>query len=578
MQNEKEQQQTDNTTQSNQDTLAGSSPPDSDRPKEASSSLGTETMVTPGQTSPPASNGTSPVAKKNKRKLVIVLVVLALLLVGGLVAWMTLANRDSSTNSGNNLTIEPIETLTVGTTQGPASVFFPDEGVVGVQVLLDRQVYEGLVGFENSKPVPLLAESWTNPDQTTWVFKLKPNVAFHTGKILTAKDVKASFDKLKTYDYWSSFVSTIKSIEVTGDLEVTIKTSKPDALLLNRLTQAYISDLEANKPGNDGTGAYVLDSAAVNNEESTTLVAFDNYHGDLAKTRKLNVSIFKSDKDVAQALEDGKVDIAEVRDNSETNQQLVSAGFVSTPHEAPGIFGLYMNQVRNDETIVKNKVFRTAIAQALDRQDLVNELGTNNVVSTQIIPKSLPGYDASISWPEFNLEAAKKSLKESGYNNEPIEFVFLKELQDDAPILIKQLRALGLNVVEKGYEPDNAGQAVADLQAGKFDLFSAAYTSDILDTRDILGGMLHSVEASWPGIEDTDFNNLLAESDEEFDPVKRIAILQEAHRHVLDTMAWVPLRNSAYVVHHKPDIGLSTDYSSSGSVGAYYRKVGRIVN
>ena len=44
---------------------------------------------------------------------------------------------------------------------------------------------------------PLLAESWApNEDGTVWTFKLRQNVKFHNGKVMTADDVVATFDRL----------------------------------------------------------------------------------------------------------------------------------------------------------------------------------------------------------------------------------------------------------------------------------------------------------------------------------------------------------------------------------------------
>lgn len=44
-----------------------------------------------------------------------------------------------------------------------------------------QQALETLVVMREGKPEPLLAESWTNPDPRTWVFKLRPDVKFSDG-------------------------------------------------------------------------------------------------------------------------------------------------------------------------------------------------------------------------------------------------------------------------------------------------------------------------------------------------------------------------------------------------------------
>src|SRR5881628_2455785 len=42
-----------------------------------------------------------------------------------------------------------------------------------------------------------VAESWTvSPDRRTYTFKIRPGVKFHDGSVLTARDVKASYDHI----------------------------------------------------------------------------------------------------------------------------------------------------------------------------------------------------------------------------------------------------------------------------------------------------------------------------------------------------------------------------------------------
>jgi peptide/nickel transport system substrate-binding protein len=60
-----------------------------------------------------------------------------------------------------------------------------------------KHVIEPLIEWSWSKKqiVPILAESWSNPDHNTWVFKLKKGIKFHDGSDFTSADVVHSYSK-----------------------------------------------------------------------------------------------------------------------------------------------------------------------------------------------------------------------------------------------------------------------------------------------------------------------------------------------------------------------------------------------
>ena len=68
--------------------------------------------------------------------------------------------------------------------------------VADIQLL--EQVYEHLtyIGASN-RPVPDLAKSWESTDGRTWTFALREGARFSSGKLVTASDVVASFNRLR---------------------------------------------------------------------------------------------------------------------------------------------------------------------------------------------------------------------------------------------------------------------------------------------------------------------------------------------------------------------------------------------
>lgn len=127
-------------------------------------------------------------------------------------------------------------------------------------------VYDPLfiLSKNNFKPIPHLAESWENPDDTTWIFHLRKGVLFHDGNAvfpkgtkreMTADDVVYSIERFRKVS--TAFVlGDIASVKAQDKYTVVIKTKRPEPFLVNdpnRLARVVIMPHEAvEKLGEDG--------------------------------------------------------------------------------------------------------------------------------------------------------------------------------------------------------------------------------------------------------------------------------------------------------------------------------------
>ncbi|KKR24194.1 MAG: family 5 extracellular solute-binding protein, peptide/nickel transport system substrate-binding protein, partial [Candidatus Peregrinibacteria bacterium GW2011_GWE2_39_6] len=121
--------------------------------------------------------------------------------------------------------------------------------------------YEALVSFDrNFKIRPALALSWGMINDTTWQFKLRPDLTFHDQSSFEASDVIASFKRAKSnpLSETQNLVTSIKEVKAVDDLTILIITKNPDPILLNKLTAIYI--IPAESPDHletpIGTGPY----------------------------------------------------------------------------------------------------------------------------------------------------------------------------------------------------------------------------------------------------------------------------------------------------------------------------------
>jgi ABC-type transport system substrate-binding protein len=115
--------------------------------------------------------------------------------------------------------------------------------------------------WSKKRIVPLLAESWSNPDNHTWLFKLKKGVKFHDGSEFTSADVVHSFTRIqKDVDSkQASSIAHIDGMEAVDPYTVRLHTKTPDAALPFRLAQRFIT----NKAAYDRLGAAKADRLAL---------------------------------------------------------------------------------------------------------------------------------------------------------------------------------------------------------------------------------------------------------------------------------------------------------------------------
>jgi peptide/nickel transport system substrate-binding protein len=115
-------------------------------------------------------------------------------------------------------------------------------GTLTFQVV--KSFYDTLVEPDvTGKIVPALAESWTvTPDGLVWTFKLRQGVVFHNGQAFTSKDVKATFDRIKSEAFASpkrNEFAPIKTVTTPDAKTVVFTLGAPYAPLLASLASGW---------------------------------------------------------------------------------------------------------------------------------------------------------------------------------------------------------------------------------------------------------------------------------------------------------------------------------------------------
>jgi peptide/nickel transport system substrate-binding protein len=131
----------------------------------------------------------------------------------------------------------PLENATWFMSKEPVTLDLDNSGATSQSSLIMANVCERLLQLQPDLTVqPHLASSYEWRTPTTLVFQIRPGVTFHDGAPLTADDVVWSLQQHAAEDSSEAdeYVN-VTGIEKTGDAEVTVTLSQPDAVLLEAL-------------------------------------------------------------------------------------------------------------------------------------------------------------------------------------------------------------------------------------------------------------------------------------------------------------------------------------------------------
>lgn len=310
-------------------------------------------------------------------------------------------------------------TLAVAITADPDTLF-PWKATQFQAVNVLQNVYGTLTQFDDElKVVPGLAESWTpSEDGTALTFALREGVTFADGSAFDAEDVVYSLESIQleeTAAVGRASLAAVTDIEATGELEVTLTLSAPDAALpanLAEINMAMLSsdDTEADLTAEpNGTGAFTFDGRVAN--ESLTLVRNDEYWGDAPALDSVEFRVIPDESSIVAALQSGNVNLAVLNDPL-VAETAATSGITVTETPQLAYHALMLNSRRSE---LGDADVRRAIQCAIDRQEVLDTaaLGEGAVTGPITSPAFKSAPDAR-PCPERDLDAARDYLESAG--------------------------------------------------------------------------------------------------------------------------------------------------------------------
>ena len=337
-----------------------------------------------------------------------------------------------------------------------------------------RTVYSSLVKRNTQNEiVGDLAESWeVSDDNLTWTFHLRKGVKFHNGKEFTAKDVKASYDRLLNQESpvrYTSTMSFITSVTVVDDYTVEMFTQNPSPAMLANLChranlildadyiEKYGKDLGLTAESCNGTGPYVLKQWDMG--ERMVFESFPDYFEGEAPTKNFIIEIMPEAASRAIALEMGEVDIADgcssvdVLRFMEDDNDGVSVNF----YTYQGLHGFQFNCANE---YLKDTRLRQAVSYAIDRHAIIDALYAplGEYCATSPLSEVVWGY-YDFGVVEQDQAKAKQLMAEAGYPDGFSFSIMVVETYNQAlasaEMIVAQLAEVGITATIEVV--DNAG-------------------------------------------------------------------------------------------------------------------------
>ncbi|MDO9444152.1 MAG: peptide ABC transporter substrate-binding protein [Dehalococcoidia bacterium] len=514
------------------------------------------------------------------RILAIMLSVLAglVLVVGGLSAVLLLSGGEDAASGGGDGTStsiggNPDEAATGRLRLGGSDPVTLDPHVAGDAGSAEFivEIFSGLVTLTpDLEIVPDLAESFdVSLDGLTYTFTLRENAKFHTGRQVTAEDVKWSIERAASRElssptaiaYLGDIVGArehffglsdggIPGVELVDERTVRITIDAPKPYFLAKLTYptAFVVDrqqVEGN-PRNwtrrpNGTGPFTLAEWRLG--ERIVLQANRDYV--LGAPKLSEVVYLLSGGSLLTRFENDELDvapvsIADIERARDPNSNL--GPFYQTSQE----FSISYIAFNTNVPPFDDVHVRRAMGLAIDRKRIAEVTFSNMLApATGILMPGMPGYqDEDLTLP-FDPEAAKAELALSKYADAMPPIVITEvgagaEARTDTQAFLEQWRTiLGINVEVR--QTDFA-TFLADQDAGRLQAFNAGWIMDYPDPEDILDLKFHSGSS----LNDVAYSNaevdgLLDRARTERDPSARLALYQQAERLIVNDAAWLPL-------------------------------------
>lgn len=357
---------------------------------------------------------------------------------------------------------------------------------------------------------PSLAVAWKPLSDTHWEFKLRKGVRFHNGAVMTAEDVKYSFERVldpkkKSPQYGN--IRAIKEVRVVDPETVHIVTDKPFPLLLERLVFfPIVPKAHVEKVGDEtfglrepvGTGPWKF--VEWRRDQYIRLEAFDQHWRGKPAFRHLVIRAIPEIATQVAEMKTGGVDL--IRNVSADLVPELKAHPRTYVTSAP-ILRVHYVQLDMRHPPMNNRLVRQAANYAVDKQTIIQKLmgGLGQQVATTVQPAAF-GHDKSVPPYPYDPQKARELLAKAGYPS-GVDITLHSAFVEFRPVfeaISQMLTEVGIRTNARVWDP---GPAWNKFLQGEGQATHGYYGSwgnySVFDADAVLHPLYHTEPGSWIG-------------------------------------------------------------------------------
>ena len=425
-----------------------------------------------------------------------------------------------------------------------------------------------------------LAESWTQPDDTTYVFKLRRGVRWQpkppvNGRELTAEDVVYSVERFRTIkgNGNASMLKPVDRVEALDRYTVRFTLKEPFAWFLDMLASPMAVCIVAREcvdkfgdlrpwEATVGTGPWMLDSYRPN--VGMTLVRNPTYFvAGQPYIDRVEIYVDEDNASRMAAFLGGKYDIGwenpgainradwvQLRDTLKRRRP----GLQTAEFPANVVTSVFM---RTDKAPFSDVRVRRAMSMAIDRQAIVNATFEGVGVMNPAVPAGLKEWSIPMDqlgeggrYHRYDPAAARKLLAEAGHPRgfaATIDFATYGStvLVDTAQLVIKYLKDVGIDAKLNTLE---YGAYIARILSAKHESLGLGPYTPFLDPDGFLFFRFFPGESrNVSQVNDPVVADMLVRQRRTLDLAKRREIIFDIQRYLDTQQYYVQLASTVYI-------------------------------